>query len=68
MGPMPIWQEWFCIAFICSLGCEKLRELFSSEPVGATQKLAVRIDQSHISFVLNIIFILGLVMEHVEPL
>ncbi|XP_049817373.1 transient receptor potential cation channel trpm isoform X2 [Aethina tumida] len=41
MGPMPIWQEWFCIAFICSLGCEKLRELFSSEPVGATQKLAV---------------------------
>ncbi|CAH0550311.1 unnamed protein product [Brassicogethes aeneus] len=41
MGPMPTWQEWMCIAFICSLGCEKLRELFSSEPVGFSQKFAV---------------------------
>ncbi|ERL88775.1 hypothetical protein D910_06157, partial [Dendroctonus ponderosae] len=41
MGDMPSWQEWMSIAFICSLGCEKIRELFSSEPVGVTQKLAV---------------------------
>ncbi|XP_045461706.1 transient receptor potential cation channel trpm isoform X19 [Harmonia axyridis] len=37
----PSWYEWFCIAFICSLGCEKIRELFSSEPVSIAQKLAV---------------------------
>ncbi|XP_066138176.1 transient receptor potential cation channel trpm isoform X6 [Euwallacea fornicatus] len=41
MHEMPSWQEWMSIAFICSLGCEKIRELFSSEPVGVTQKLAV---------------------------
>ncbi|XP_076268057.1 transient receptor potential cation channel, subfamily M isoform X2 [Rhynchophorus ferrugineus] len=41
MNEMPSWQEWMSIAFICSLGCEKLRELFNSEPVGLTQKLAV---------------------------
>ncbi|CAH1123867.1 unnamed protein product [Ceutorhynchus assimilis] len=41
MNDMPSWQEWMSIAFICSLGCEKIRELFSSEPVGITQKLAV---------------------------
>ncbi|KAL3288297.1 hypothetical protein HHI36_002745 [Cryptolaemus montrouzieri] len=38
---VPTWYEWFCVAFICSLGCEKIRELFSSEPVGITQKIAV---------------------------
>ncbi|KAL1512762.1 hypothetical protein ABEB36_002294 [Hypothenemus hampei] len=41
MDEMPSWQEWMSIAFICSLGCEKIRELFSSEPVGISQKLAV---------------------------
>lgn len=35
------WQEWVSISFVVSLGCEKLRELFSSEPVGLTQKVAV---------------------------
>lgn len=41
MDDVPSWQEWLSIAFVCSLGCEKIRELFSSEPVGITQKLAV---------------------------
>ncbi|XP_023311043.1 transient receptor potential cation channel trpm isoform X3 [Anoplophora glabripennis] len=41
MEAMPSWQEWMAIAFVCTLGCEKLRELFSSEPVGLSQKLAV---------------------------
>ncbi|XP_044746513.1 transient receptor potential cation channel trpm isoform X5 [Coccinella septempunctata] len=41
MSFTPSWYEWFCIAFICSLGCEKIRELFSSEPVSIAQKLAV---------------------------
>ncbi|CAG9862478.1 unnamed protein product [Phyllotreta striolata] len=41
MGQYPIWQEYFSIAFIISLGCEKIRELISSEPVGMSQKLAV---------------------------
>lgn len=37
----PSWQEWLAISFLCTFGCEKLRELFSSEPVGLKQKLAV---------------------------
>ncbi|XP_072379429.1 transient receptor potential cation channel trpm isoform X4 [Diabrotica undecimpunctata] len=41
MDHFPIWQEYYSIAFIISLGCEKLRELFSSEPVGVSQKFAV---------------------------
>lgn len=41
MQRTPSWQECFAIAFICTLGCEKLRELFSSEPVGVVQKIAV---------------------------
>lgn len=35
------WQEWVSISHVVSLGCEKLRELFSSEPVGFAQKFAV---------------------------
>nr|CAH7719954.1 unnamed protein product [Callosobruchus chinensis] len=41
MSSLPTWQEWLCIAFVVSLGCEKMREMFSSEPVGLTQKFAV---------------------------
>ncbi|XP_074037016.1 transient receptor potential cation channel, subfamily M isoform X5 [Leptinotarsa decemlineata] len=41
MHHTPSWQELVSIAFIVSLGCEKLRELFSSEPVGLSQKIAV---------------------------
>ncbi|KAJ8980323.1 hypothetical protein NQ317_008031 [Molorchus minor] len=41
MNPIPTWQEWVSVAFVFSLGCEKLRELFSSEPVGLTQKIVV---------------------------
>ncbi|CAH1966853.1 unnamed protein product [Acanthoscelides obtectus] len=41
MYSLPTWQEWLCIAFVVSLGCEKMREMFSSEPVGLTQKFAV---------------------------
>ncbi|XP_057664763.1 transient receptor potential cation channel trpm isoform X35 [Diorhabda carinulata] len=41
MEHVPNWQEIFATAFILSLGCEKLRELFSSEPVGISQKFAV---------------------------
>ncbi|XP_063918519.1 transient receptor potential cation channel trpm isoform X3 [Zophobas morio] len=41
MTEIPSWQEWLAIAFLCTFGCEKLRELFSSEPVGIKQKLAV---------------------------
>lgn len=41
MEEVPSWQEWMSMAFLCTFGCEKLRELFSSEPVGVKQKLAV---------------------------
>lgn len=41
MSMMPSWYEWYCILFIVTLGCEKIRELFCTEPVGISQKIAV---------------------------
>ncbi|KAJ6640898.1 Transient receptor potential cation channel trpm [Pseudolycoriella hygida] len=33
MAPTPTWQEVYSIAYITTLGCEKIREIISSEPV-----------------------------------
>lgn len=33
MKATPSWQEVYSIAYITTLGCEKLREIVSSEPV-----------------------------------
>lgn len=33
MKPTPRWQEVYSIAYIMALGCEKIREIVSSEPV-----------------------------------
>ncbi|XP_064548255.1 transient receptor potential cation channel trpm isoform X7 [Drosophila montana] len=41
MGPMPRWQEWYSIAYITTLGFEKVREIISSEPVAITHKFSV---------------------------
>ncbi|XP_073999416.1 transient receptor potential cation channel, subfamily M isoform X2 [Rhodnius prolixus] len=41
MNPDPSWQEIYCIAYICTLGCEKIREIASSEPVAISHKFAV---------------------------
>ncbi|KAJ8947842.1 hypothetical protein NQ318_009987 [Aromia moschata] len=41
MHQEPSWQELVTVAFVFSLGCEKLRELLSSEPAGLTQKFIV---------------------------
>ncbi|XP_055320176.1 transient receptor potential cation channel trpm isoform X6 [Sitodiplosis mosellana] len=41
MGPAPTWQEAYSIAYITTLGCEKVREVISSEPVAITQKFQV---------------------------
>ncbi|KAK9497367.1 hypothetical protein O3M35_004699 [Rhynocoris fuscipes] len=41
MDPDPSWQEIYCIAYICTLGCEKIREIASSEPVAISHKFAV---------------------------
>ncbi|XP_034479798.1 transient receptor potential cation channel trpm isoform X2 [Drosophila innubila] len=41
MGPMPRWQEWYSIAYITTLGFEKVREIVSSEPVAITHKFSV---------------------------
>lgn len=32
MGQTPSWQEFYVIAYICTFGCEKIREIVSSEP------------------------------------
>lgn len=32
MESMPSWQELYVIAYICTFGCEKIREIVSSEP------------------------------------
>lgn len=36
LPPTPSWQEMYCIAYITTLGCEKVREIISSEPVAIT--------------------------------
>lgn len=36
MEPMPRWQEIYSIAYITTLGFEKIREIVSSEPVAIT--------------------------------
>lgn len=36
MAPAPSWQEIYSIAYITTLGCEKVREIISSEPVAVT--------------------------------
>ncbi|XP_017838227.1 transient receptor potential cation channel trpm isoform X1 [Drosophila busckii] len=41
MNPMPRWQEWYSIAYITTLGFEKVREIVSSEPVAITHKFSV---------------------------
>ncbi|XP_032306706.1 transient receptor potential cation channel trpm isoform X4 [Drosophila ananassae] len=41
MEPMPRWQEWYSIAYITTLGFEKVREIISSEPVAITHKFSV---------------------------
>ncbi|XP_050323313.1 transient receptor potential cation channel trpm isoform X8 [Bactrocera neohumeralis] len=41
MGPTPRWQEVYSIAYIATLGFEKIREIISSEPVAITHKFAV---------------------------
>lgn len=33
MEDTPSWQELYVISYICTLGCEKIREIVSSEPV-----------------------------------
>ncbi|XP_026835812.1 transient receptor potential cation channel trpm isoform X3 [Drosophila erecta] len=41
MEQMPRWQEWYSIAYITTLGFEKVREIISSEPVAITHKFSV---------------------------
>ncbi|XP_075216680.1 transient receptor potential cation channel, subfamily M isoform X1 [Lycorma delicatula] len=41
MEQSPSWQEIYCIAYICTLGCEKVREIISSEPAAVSHKFAV---------------------------
>lgn len=36
MQPTPSWQEAYSILYISTLGCEKIREIISSEPVAIT--------------------------------
>lgn len=36
MEMTPNWQEVYSIAYITTLGCEKIREIISSEPVAIT--------------------------------
>ncbi|XP_038115217.1 transient receptor potential cation channel trpm isoform X4 [Culex quinquefasciatus] len=41
MEPYPSWQEAYSIAYIATLGCEKIREIVSSEPVAISHKFSV---------------------------
>ncbi|XP_055631073.1 transient receptor potential cation channel trpm isoform X5 [Toxorhynchites rutilus septentrionalis] len=41
MEAYPSWQEVYSIAYITTLGCEKIREIVSSEPVAISHKFSV---------------------------
>ncbi|XP_058178752.1 transient receptor potential cation channel trpm [Anopheles ziemanni] len=41
MEETPSWQEMYAIAYITTLGCEKIREIVSSEPVAISHKFSV---------------------------
>ncbi|XP_050524701.1 transient receptor potential cation channel trpm isoform X1 [Daktulosphaira vitifoliae] len=41
MEPDPSWQELYVIAYICTFGCEKIREIVSSEPTSISDKFSV---------------------------
>ncbi|XP_052873774.1 transient receptor potential cation channel trpm [Anopheles cruzii] len=41
MEETPSWQECYAIAYITTLGCEKIREIVSSEPVAISHKFSV---------------------------
>lgn len=42
METSPSWQEYYVIAYICTLGCEKIREIVSSEPVAVRLATSIR--------------------------
>lgn len=41
MSEKPSWIEIYAICYICTLGCEKIREIATSEPVTLSQKVNV---------------------------
>ncbi|XP_052899004.1 transient receptor potential cation channel trpm [Anopheles moucheti] len=41
MEETPSWQECYAISYIATLGCEKIREIVSSEPVAISHKFSV---------------------------
>uniref|UniRef100_A0A182SHM2 Ion transport domain-containing protein n=1 Tax=Anopheles maculatus TaxID=74869 RepID=A0A182SHM2_9DIPT len=41
MEETPSWQECYAISYITTLGCEKIREIVSSEPVAISHKFSV---------------------------
>ncbi|XP_031782186.1 transient receptor potential cation channel trpm isoform X6 [Nasonia vitripennis] len=41
MGDVPSWAEIYAIAYICTMGCEKVREIATSEPVALSHKFSV---------------------------
>ncbi|XP_034942381.1 transient receptor potential cation channel trpm isoform X2 [Chelonus insularis] len=41
MGDRPTWPEIYAIAYICTLGCEKVREIVTSEPATLAHKFSV---------------------------
>ncbi|XP_012260882.2 transient receptor potential cation channel trpm isoform X3 [Athalia rosae] len=41
MSHTPSWAEIYSIAYICTLGCEKIREIVSSEPATLSHKFSV---------------------------
>ncbi|XP_053674658.1 transient receptor potential cation channel trpm [Anopheles nili] len=41
MEETPSWQELYAISYITTLGCEKIREIVSSEPVAISHKFSV---------------------------
>lgn len=41
MTEQPSWPEYFAISYVITMGCEKIREIVTSEPVALSHKFSV---------------------------
>ncbi|XP_022248148.1 transient receptor potential cation channel trpm-like [Limulus polyphemus] len=69
MRASPSWQEIYVIAYLCTLGLEKIREIMCSEPVKLVHKISVWIDNrwNACDLVAILFFLLGMSLRfHVD--
>ncbi|XP_076339242.1 transient receptor potential cation channel trpm-like isoform X2 [Tachypleus tridentatus] len=69
MQPTPSWQELYVIAYLCTLGVEKIREIVCSEPVKIAQKVSVWLEKkwNPCDLALILCFLVGMALRFHPP-